>query len=289
MNIKLDDILTARKVYNVFLRSKNVYLRQNTDIEFSEKIRYKMDAPDWLIYIDGNTIRNLVRGFAFCSSGMVFCDDNGQNFKISIESLKNVSVSSTNKSVLINGKCVTLGEISKIIAENIILIKRDLSVVEKEIRPIKIANLTEVLWYVGYNGEIQGPFSQEQLQEKINKEEYEIELLQVWNQNMCDWELVVDVSEFDLPKERRLERNAQQREQIDINQCSLEQLIQLPGISENKAKRFFDKREYGLQLRNIYDFQKEFDLKPHELEKIQHRIIFRARKNWKDGARRLDM
>ena len=286
MQTSIDELLTSNYVDTALSGFKNVYHRQTAEDELSEKIRYKLDALDWKIYIDGNTFRTLVRGIAICSTGLSFCDDKGQITHIPIGDITGASISNTSESILINGRCITLGKISKSLVDFLLLIRSRIQDSNSNTKRIRVAKVGETLWYIGYHGKVSGPFNKNQVQTAIYNGEYEIEVLQVWSRKMTDWTLISCIGDFEIPPKvpRPQPRSV---ETIDINQCSLEEILLIPGISREKASSFIEERKKGRTLKNIFEFQAEFDLKPHEIEALSDTIVFRLNKA--HGARRLDM
>ena len=283
----LEEIYIRQGLYSFCWNSKKIYIRTKISKDVVEKIRYRIDAEDWSIYIDGKTIRSFVKGFAFCSSGIAFCDDCGQVYKLSIDELKKINVSFTDKCLMLHGRSVLLGGVSKQIAETLVKIKKELNVELVQNRTIKIANVAEEMWYVGYEGNIQGPFSHEELQSQIDIGNYMLNALQVWTSRMKSWELISTVNEFRLPiKDLELSKN---KYVLDINSCSKSDLISIPGFSEKRVDIFLKKRDEGIYLKSIYDLQTEFNLSPHEIERLKSMIVFRVENEMKKGGRILDM
>jgi len=286
---RLDEVLESHKVAKLLEKQKNMHLRADATEELAERIKYRVEAADWLIYIDGNTFRDFIRGFAFCSSGVSFCDDNGDVYKISISQLKSSNISNAAKSVLINGKSITLGPVSSIIANILTLIKRDLNADSASTkRPVKMANFGTELWYVGYEGEVSGPFEKKNLQEKINNGEYDLEALQVWKASMTDWKLISDVKDFSLPSTLKV-TNENLFVAIDINSCAEDELRKLPGLTKERIAAFIKKRNAGIYLKNLYDLQEAFELKPHEVERLKQMITFKLTNAQRKKGRILDM
>lgn len=289
MIVRLDEVLESHKVAKLLEKQKNVHLRATTTEELAERIKYRVEAADWLIYIDGNTFRDFIRGFAFCSSGVSFCDDNGDVYKITIDQLRSSNISNATKSVLINGKSVTLGPVSSIIANTLTLIKRDLNTDSTGTkRTVKMANLGAELWYVGYEGEVSGPFEKKNLQEKINNGEYDLEALQVWKASMTDWKIVDEVKDFSLPSTLKV-TSENVFVAVDINSCTEDELRRLPGLSKERIAAFIKKRNAGIYLKNSYDLQETFELKPHEVEKLKQMVTFKLTSAQRKKGRILDM
>lgn len=290
MDVNIKELLNKYDVMSQLKDYKKVYFRNEADKDQIEKIRYKIDKTDWLIYVDGNTFRSLIRGFAICESGIAFCDDNEECFKLSIEGLKNSNISSTQKSLLINGKSITLGEISSKLSSLLILVRRDLKGPENKIKTFKVANLGEVLWYAAYEGVIEGPFSKEEIQQKITRGDYFFQLLQLWNSRMTDWELAENIKDFtsDYIDTKSFEDAA--HEKIDINYCSKEDLLKIPGFSEDKIDEFIRRRSNGIMLRNIYELRDLFEIEqPHILDSINSMVKFRLDERRKKVGRVLDV
>ena len=76
---------------------------------------------------------------------------------------------------------------------------------------------------------------------------------------------------------------------LDINHCSKDELMNLPGMVESKVEAFLKRRNAGIQINNVYDLQKEFDLKPHEAELLNSLIVIRVDANYKRKGRKLDI
>lgn len=287
----LDTVLEKLGVYTLSNKQKNRYSKKNVDQDLAQRITYRINAPDWQVYIDGNTIRRLTRGFGFCSFGVSFCDDSGVVYRINLSDLRDANVAYTNKSLLINGQCVTLGEVSKNVAEYLILIRKEINAEIGAKKPeVRMAKVTGEVWYLGYEGEVLGPYSREEIASKVQTGEYVIDALQLWTSAFSEWKLIKEIPDF---KELFIDRIDDFRHEKvirpDINHCSREDLLRLPGMVESKVDAFLKRRNAGIQINNVYDLQKEFDLKPHEAELLSGFIIIRVDANYKRKGRILDV
>ena len=65
--------------------------------------------------------------------------------------------------------------------------------------------------------------------------------------------------------------------------------MKLPGISHEKAEQFWERRLEGIWIKNIYELQKEFDLKPHELDYLTPFWVFKIPVNHMKTRRILDI
>ena len=289
MDITMETLVKKFDVISSLSGYKKVYFRGKIESQFEERIKYRIDSNDWIIYIDGNTFRDFIRGFAICSSGFIGCDDKGKNFTVELKEICDANISNTSKSLLINGHSITVGEVSFCLAEKMIWIRKELRRLKGEdASPVRMASFPDKLWYVGYDEQILGPYSEEEVGNFICAGEFNLDAMLVWSSSMKDWEFVKNVPEFsnlsksdkDLVKKVMI---------IDINNCTIQELLKLPGISYEKAEQFLERRLEGIWVKNIYELQKEFDLKPHELDYLIPFLVFKIPVNHMKSRRVLDI
>lgn len=286
MDIKLEELLLKKQLYNLLKNKKNVYLRNNTDSDIAEKIGYRLELMDWLIYIDGNTLRKYIRGIGFGKNKISFCDDNGEICGISIEQLKKSNISNTEKSLLINGKSITLGDNSSVINKCLILLKSELN--KDSVKKIRLAKLPDELWYLGYYEDVFGPFSKDGLINRIKEDAMDLNLIQLWSNNLQEWILLTDIPDL-VEQLTEIGNSEESFVPVDINHCSKVELLKIPGFREDKVDAFIVKRNAGIQINNYFELQNIFELKPHELENIKNCVVIRVDSNLTRKGRVVDI
>ena len=275
MNITMESLIKKYDLIKLLEAYKKVYIRGQGDVQFEERIKYRINSKDWIIYVDGNTIRDFIRGFAVCSSGIVGCDDNGELFFIEMEKICFANISNTTKSLLINGHSITLGAISHCLAEKLILICKDIRMSRnKTVSKVRLVSFPDKLWYIGYDEQILGPFSEKEIQSFIDIQKYNLDAMFVWSSHMQDWELVKNVSEFNFV-DVEVEEMSQSQFCVDVNHCGISDLLRLPGISRKRAEKFLERRSEGIWIKNMSDMQKEFGLNPHEVDYLSSFLTFK--------------
>lgn len=54
-----------------------------------------------------------------------------------------------------------------------------------------------------------------------------------------------------------------------------DELRKLPELTKERIAAFIKKRNAGIYLKNLYDLQEAFELKPHEVERLKQMITFK--------------
>lgn len=289
MDITMETLVKKFDVINSLAGYKKVYFHGKEESQFEERIKYRIDSNDWIVYIDGNTFRDFIRGFAICSSGFVGCDDKGDSFSIELNKICNVNISNTSKSLLIDGHSISIGEVSCCLAEKLICIRKEFRRLKGvDASPVRMASFPDKLWYIGYNEQILGPYSEAEVRSYICAGEFNLDAMLVWSSSMKDWEFVKNVPEFSALSQRGKDLD-KKAIIIDINNCTIQELLKLPGMSHEKAEQFLERRLEGIWVKNIYELQKEFDLKPHELDYLTPFLVFKIPVNHMKSRRVLDI
>ncbi|RXZ77883.1 DUF4339 domain-containing protein [Paenibacillaceae bacterium] len=161
-------------------------------------------------------------------------------------------------------------------------------------------------WMVAIDGQQQGPYSIPSLEKMIAANQIQPYAAHVWRQGMPEWvplrqqpELMflavippgspatfvtqssaasffsdqarVTVS-FDLSEER--EERSSEREPVDVNRASQEQLLNLPSIGIVGAKRIIQERSSSGGFATVEEIGTLLGLKPHQVERLRPLTVF---------------
>lgn len=271
---------------------KNVYFVDTAKQEVIDKIRHKYQGISNLqIYIDGNTmLRKCVRGIVIDEKSIYICDDLGDITCFREDVLGDISLLYTNQCIIINGKKVTLGAVSKKLYECLLFISNEIKQEKIFGTDIKEMQLGEIEWYIGYLGNVYGGFTKEEIVNYIEVNEFDFSIVLVWNPKMKNWMLISECMQFEIRWGKREKKKVKEKTDdaisvVDINSCSAEQLLELEGFSKHKVDEFMVKRENGYYLKNIYEIQREFLLLPHQLEKVRSKIFFGVKERSRIGRK----
>ena len=297
MYSNMQEIVANIPSFENLKKNKNVYERKTVDFDFAEKVSYRLDGSrDWFLYVDGKTFRKLSRGIAFCTGGISFCDDSGEIQKIMLIDTDKLTVSNTSKALIINGHIITLDAISLDVAKILIGIKSLQIKAQSKSSPVKMAELSNnknTGWYFCCESQIDGPFDDEEAREYLSEFKGDLLGLQVWSGKFDDWKFVIDTGEFKSfykgakYKSTKVDSANSQNELVDVNHCRREELLFISCISREKLDAFLSKRDKGYVLRDIFDFQEEFDVPPHMIDQLRDRLLFRG--NSSKSVRRVDL
>ncbi|PJI07516.1 MULTISPECIES: DUF4339 domain-containing protein [Clostridium] len=149
-------------------------------------------------------------------------------------------------------------------------------------------NDIEPKWKIAINGKQCGTFDKKTLKCKINSGELKIQDCYAWKFGMSDWipllqiqELkdLIDESFFNVPPLPNEINNMNYKsevedEKIDINNCSLDDLLNLDCMNLKNSKLILDKRKGGMVFNSVEDVEQLLQLKPHQVEEIREKLSF---------------
>ncbi len=86
-------------------------------------------------------------------------------------------------------------------------------------------------------------------------------------------------------KTKLSETSKVKKSRINLETCSKEELLTLPGFNEEKAKRFISERNSGVRYYDINSFVLNYQIQPHEMLEIQNKLIFSIKPVPKKGRK----
>ena len=156
-------------------------------------------------------------------------------------------------------------------------------------------------WFLAIDQKQYGPMGISEIEKMIIDKFFNPEHTFAWKQGMDNWELFNNVPEFRVIV-KGLNKNTIQpppipdfsnakipliSEKIDINNCKIEELLKIDCIDLKRANYFIEIRQKGKKFYTVEDIGNVLDLKPHEVEQLKNKIIFKLSKTL-NGVRRID-
>lgn len=163
-------------------------------------------------------------------------------------------------------------------------------------------------WSLSLNGVVVGPFDTDVIHALILAADLDPEMTLAWKEGMTQWERVAQIKRL-LPKERaappplpgkyveatgvkaeprrlsdRTKRARPAAAQVDVNIASRDELLTLPFMTTARAKAIEKQRAEQQGLGSIEELGKLCSLKPHEVEALRDRTVFRLSAPTKAGT-----
>lgn len=163
-------------------------------------------------------------------------------------------------------------------------------------------------WSLSLNGVVVGPFDVTVIHALISAADLDPEITLAWKEGMTQWERVAQIKRL-LPRERaappplpgtavgstgvkaesrrgagRTKRLPSMATQVDVNIASRDELLTLPFMTAARAKAIEKQRVEQQGLSSVEEIGKLCSLKPHEVEALRHRTVFRLSAPTKAGT-----
>ncbi|PJI07517.1 MULTISPECIES: DUF4339 domain-containing protein [Clostridium] len=150
---------------------------------------------------------------------------------------------------------------------------------------IKVESKDE--WRIAVDGKQYGTFDSKSLKSRINSGELKVENCYAWRPGMSEWMPFLQIEELKslisnsgfeappLPDEINMSsQNDKKTDKIDINNCSLDDLLNLDCMNLKNSKLILDKRKDGMVFNSVEDVGQLLQLKPHQVEEIREKLSF---------------
>lgn len=144
-------------------------------------------------------------------------------------------------------------------------------------------------WMMAIDGKQFGPFETDEIEGKIINNTVNPNRTLLWKQGMSQWELLANLSEFketldklipmDIPPvppiiSTEQTRSSVKNDTLNINSCTIEELLVLECFDLPRARLLEDLRSKGKKFFNAEDVGSMLDLKPHEVEELKSKVEF---------------
>lgn len=283
----IDEKFISNSIYKSLLTLEFVYKFENTDQFYIDKINVNYKVSSWLLYIEGELEKRCKKGILICKDRIIMKNDNGVMSEYLYDDFSKLSIGNTENCLFINGNIITIPGACNLIGKILneikgVLKKRS----NKKIVQVR-SNIIDVdAWFYINNENINGPYSKEDLI-LIFRNLNNLRLIKVWNSSFYDWRFVDELDDFSFLFNYSKKEESEPEKTIDLNDCTYEELLRFDGVSVDAAKEFIIKRREGYFIKNKFEFQQFFNLKPHQVQEAERIMIFKTKINKK--ARKLDI